>query len=152
VCRSSSRAPRHPPPSVTHPDHGRHSQPPHTPNTTHTKQGIPIWAAWLRYVSFVYFGFNLLLKIQFAGQTYVSCGGGTGGLGSGGEAGTHVAVAAGSGHLAQSCAPVTDLQGALQLPTNPNESPALEVCVLLGMLVGLRLLVYICLRAKTKSA
>jgi hypothetical protein len=44
-----------------------------------------------------------------------------------------------------------NLQAALQLPTNPNESPALEVCVLLAMLVVLRLLVYVTLRVKTKS-
>jgi hypothetical protein len=46
---------------------------------------------------------------------------------------------------------VEDLQAALQLPTNPNDSPALEVCVLLAMLVVLRTLVYVTLRMKTKS-
>lgn len=109
-------------------------------------QGIPPWAAWLRYLSFVYWGFNLLLKIQFRDSTYIQCGGSTG-LGTGAEG----ASSSGSAGGVQPCHPVTDLQAALQLPTNPNESPALEVGVLLGMLFVMRLLVYVTLRHKTKS-
>jgi hypothetical protein len=95
----------------------------------------------------VYWGFNLLIKIEFRGSTYIQCGSGTG-LGTGSEA----AAASSSGPAVAPCHPVSDLQAALQLPTNPNESPALEVGVLLAMLLVLRLLVYITLRTKTKSA
>lgn len=28
-------------------------------------RSIPIWIGWIRYISFIYWGFNLLLKIQF---------------------------------------------------------------------------------------
>lgn len=85
---------------------------------------------------------NLLLKIEFAGATYYSCG--ASGLGSG--------EAAAAGPAAAPCHSVPDLQAALQLPTDPNASPALELGVLFGMLVALRLLVYYTLRQKTKAA
>lgn len=110
------------------------------------RQGIPVWAAWIRYLSFVYWGFNLLLKIEFAGSTYIQCGSATG-LGSGAEGTSSSSNTAG----VEACHPVTNLQAALQLPTDPNASPVLEVMVLLAMLVVLRLLVYITLRIKTKS-
>jgi hypothetical protein len=114
-------------------------------------QGIPPWAAWIRYLSFVYWGFNLLIKIQFAGSTYIQCGSGSG-LGTGTEhSGSSSGGSSSSSSGVEPCHPVMDLQAALQLPTDPNASPALEVLVLLGMLVILRLLVYITLRQKTKS-
>jgi len=37
---------------------------------------IPAWIAWLKYLSFVYFGYNLLLKAEFRGRTLWDCGGG----------------------------------------------------------------------------
>lgn len=88
---------------------------------------------------------NLLLKIEFAGATYYSCG--NSGLGT-----LDAGSSSSSTSLAGPCKPVSDLQAALQLPTDPNASPALEVGVQLAMLVVLRLLVYICLRHKTKAA
>jgi hypothetical protein len=112
-------------------------------------QGIPVWASWIRYLSFVYWGFNLLVKIQFAGSTYIQCGSGSG-LGTGAEHGGSSSSSSTAAGGVQPCHPVTDLQAALQLPTNPNESPALEVGVLLAMLVALRVMVYITLRQKTK--
>jgi hypothetical protein len=86
---------------------------------------------------------NLLLKIEFAGATYYSCG--SSGLGT-------LDASSAAGPSAAPCHSVPDLQAALQLPTNPNESPALEVGVLFGMLVLLRLMVYYTLRQKTKAA
>jgi hypothetical protein len=100
-------------------------------------RGIPPWISWVRYLSFVYWGFNLLLKIEFAGATYVSCGGG---LGSGD-----------AGPSASPCEPVRDLQAALQLPVDPNASPALDVAVLLAILLAFRAAVYVTLRHKTKQ-
>ena len=34
---------------------------------------IPAWIAWLKYLSFVYYGYNLLLKIEYSGVTLYSC-------------------------------------------------------------------------------
>jgi hypothetical protein len=86
---------------------------------------------------------NLLIKIEFSGATYYSCG--NTGLGT-------LDSSAAGGPSASPCTAVPDLQAALQLPTNPNESPALEVGVLFAMLVLLRLMVYYTLRQKTKAA
>ncbi len=87
---------------------------------------IPVWIGWLKYLSFVYWGFNLLLKIQFAGVTFYTCQGPV-------------------------CQPVPSLQDALILPTDPNEPVYPEVLVLLAMLVILRAAVYVVLRKKTAT-
>ena len=36
---------------------------------------IPAWIAWLKYLSFIYFGYNLLLKAEYHGRTLWDCGG-----------------------------------------------------------------------------
>ena len=36
---------------------------------------IPIWIAWLKYLSFVYYAYDLLLKIEYAGRTMYDCAG-----------------------------------------------------------------------------
>ena len=36
---------------------------------------IPAWIAWLKYLSFAYFGYNLLLKAEYRGRTLWDCGG-----------------------------------------------------------------------------
>lgn len=36
---------------------------------------IPIWIAWLKYLSFVYYGYDLLLKIEYSGRTVWDCNG-----------------------------------------------------------------------------
>lgn len=108
-------------------------------------RGIPVWISWIRYLSFVYWGFNIMLKIEFSGVTYYQCGSATGLGGSSSDA-LAAAVAAGP------CEPVPDLQAALQLPVDPNSSAALDIGVLIAMLVVLRLLVYSTLRQKTKAA
>lgn len=35
--------------------------------------GIPVWISWLKYISFVYYGFNLLLHYEYHGRTIYSC-------------------------------------------------------------------------------
>ncbi|KAF8055666.1 rca [Scenedesmus sp. PABB004] len=107
-------------------------------------RGIPAWIGWVRYTSFVYWGFNLLVKIEFSGATYYACGAGGGLAGAGGVAHTSESAAP--------CAPLPNLQAALQLPTDPGASPALEIGVLFAMLVLLRTAVYYVLRHKTKAA
>jgi hypothetical protein len=88
---------------------------------------------------------DCVLQIEFSGATYYTCG--TLGLGQAGEAALAPAAAG-----VNPCAAVPDLQSALQLPVNPNDSPALDLGVLFLMLVVLRLLVYTTLRQKTKAA
>lgn len=104
-------------------------------------RGIPVWISWVKYLSFVYWGFNLMIKIQFSGATFYQCGSTTG-LSS-----SHDPTAA-----VGPCEPVADLQAALQLPVDPNSSAALDLGVLIAMLLLLRLLVYTTLRQKTKVA
>jgi hypothetical protein len=110
--------------------------PPHTHTHTHTH--TPPAARPLsppsQYLSFVYWGFNLLLKVEFGGRSFVSCTADSGAAG----------VAA--------CAPVEDLQAALHLPSNPNDSAAIDAIVLVANLVLLRLGVYMALRKKTKAS
>ena len=37
-------------------------------------QGIHAWIAWLKYFSFIYYGYNLLQKIQFHDTPLYDCG------------------------------------------------------------------------------
>lgn len=36
---------------------------------------IPAWISWLKYLSFAFFGYNLLLKAEYRGRTLWDCGG-----------------------------------------------------------------------------
>lgn len=36
---------------------------------------IPVWIAWLKFLSFVYYGYNLLLKVEYSGRTLYDCAG-----------------------------------------------------------------------------
>ncbi|KAI8473752.1 MAG: hypothetical protein J3K34DRAFT_497894 [Monoraphidium minutum] len=103
---------------------------------------VPIWIRWVKYLSFVYWGFNVLLKVEFGGATYFDCG----------EADAARAAAAGAPAQLRPCAPVADLASALSLPVDPNDSAALDVGVLVATLAALRLLIYVALRKKTKAA
>lgn len=94
-------------------------------------RNIPSWISWIRYLSFIFWGFNLLTKIEFRHTQYYDCGG----LGAN-----------------QPCQPVNNLKNALQLPINPNNNVWPEVVVLLGMLFVLRIATYYVLRAKTTPA
>jgi hypothetical protein len=49
------------------------------------------------------------------------------------------------------CTPVASIQDKLHLPVDPQESVALEVGVLFGMLIVLRIAVYIALKKKTAA-
>jgi hypothetical protein len=106
-------------------------------------RAIPAWISWVKYLSFLYWGFNLCLRAQFTGAQYYDCGP-DGGAAPGGTAAA--AQAAGP----QGCVPVVDFSGQLQLPTDVDGSPMLDVLILLAMLLALRLAVYAVLRHKTK--
>jgi hypothetical protein len=99
-------------------------------------RAIPDWISWVKYLSFLYWGFNVCLKAQFAGVQYYDCGEGAGGSAARADP--------------QGCVPVANLSEQLQLPTDVEGSPARDVAVLLAMLVALRLAVYTVLRHKTK--
>ncbi|KAL6756428.1 ABC-2 type transporter-domain-containing protein [Haematococcus lacustris] len=92
---------------------------------------VPGWIGWLRFLSFVYWGNNLLTKIQFRHTSLTDCSQ----LGPNGG-----------------CLVVTDLQSALRLAVDPNEAVYPEVLVLLAMLIILRWATYIVLRWKTTSS
>ncbi len=36
---------------------------------------VPVWIAWMKYLSFLWYGMNLLTKIQYGGVTYYDCNG-----------------------------------------------------------------------------
>ncbi|EIE25035.1 P-loop containing nucleoside triphosphate hydrolase protein [Coccomyxa subellipsoidea C-169] len=36
-------------------------------------RGIPAWIGWIRYLSFIYYGFGMLLHIEYQGRTIYSC-------------------------------------------------------------------------------
>lgn len=36
--------------------------------------GIPTWISWMRFFSFIFYGFNLVLHFQFQNRTFYNCG------------------------------------------------------------------------------
>lgn len=108
---------------------------------------ISPWIAWLRYLSFVYYGYNLLLKIEYSGLTLYNCRSATDG-GAGGAAG----VVVHNPESDPSCTPVPPggLQAILRLQEN-TERWAWEAIALLGWLVVCRYAIYWALRKKTAS-
>ncbi len=43
-------------------------------HAAHTNVQVPVWIGWIKYLSFVYWGYNLLIKVQFRGATYYDNG------------------------------------------------------------------------------
>ncbi|GAQ77731.1 ABC transporter G family [Klebsormidium nitens] len=99
-------------------------------------QGIHAWIAWLKYFSFIYYGYNLLQKIQFHDTPLYDCG----------AAG---AVSSPQNHP-DICTRLEDPSAALNLQRDANEWPW-EPLVLIGWMVLYRLFVYLALRKRTKS-
>jgi ABC-type Na+ transport system ATPase subunit NatA len=95
---------------------------------------IPAWIAWLKYASFVYYGYNLLLKINWVGVPLWDCGG------------TNPPSPA----TDPACTPVPPggLQAKLHLQENTERWPW-EALALLAWLVIFRAAVYVALRRKT---
>jgi hypothetical protein len=146
-----------------------------TTTTTTTKQNsvryIPPFFSWIKYTSFVHWGYCLLVKINYRGVSLYSCRGGElGGVGSGAGGGASDLAAAaapppsngalastGTAALARAagatCVAVPSgppLMAALGLPADPDAAPW-DAAVLVGMLVALRWGVYVVLRRRTKS-
>ncbi|XP_024029813.1 ABC transporter G family member 26 [Morus notabilis] len=84
-------------------------------------QHIPIFMQWLKYISFMYYGFRLLLKVQYSGDQLYEC------EGKGG------------------CRP---LQSSPSFDTVNLNGGLQEVWVLLAMALGYRLCAYFCLRKR----
>lgn len=91
-------------------------------------QTIPFWIVWLKYISFLYYGFNLLLKINFSWQP-ISC----------------TQAVAQYQHLDSCTVQETQVYPSADL----NTSPWFEVGILLAMLVVLRIAIYFALRHRT---
>jgi len=82
-------------------------------------ENIPVWIDWLKYLSFIRYGYFITLKLQFRDEN----------VRSGGQV-----------------EPISDTN---ILPLDVNSSVGEEVGALFAMLVGLRFLVYFALRWKT---
>lgn len=100
----------------------------------------------MQYLSFLYWGFNLLIKIEYAGTSTIVCAPGA----ATADAAAQELPSSGGGQLPPGCREVWDMQAALQLPSDPNASPVLDACMLVAMLVAIRLAVYLTLRVKTR--
>lgn len=99
-------------------------------------QNIPDWIGWLKYVAFIYYGYNTLLKIQFRHMTLYDCGA------------TYNPKHPESN---PACTLVTDVQDTLRLQRDPNEW-TWEPIALIVYLLFFRILVYIALRKRTKAS
>lgn len=82
-------------------------------------QHIPKFMQWLKYLSFMHYGFRLLLKAQYSGDQLYECGG-NGGCRT---------------LQSSSSFDTVNLKGGLQ-----------EVWILVSMAFGYRLFAYFCLR------
>lgn len=94
---------------------------------------VPVWVDWIKYVSFIWWAFNLVLKIEFNGRDFEDCGG------------------FGDESEKSECEPVEDLGDALNLPSDPNDAVWSDVVVLFAMLVAGRVIIYYILKQKTRA-
>lgn len=84
-------------------------------------RSIPVWISWLKYLSFIYYGYGLVLKIEFNNR-FVDCGGN------------------------KCLISKTDL-----LDLNVDEPVTLQVCMLLAFLILMRVGIYYILKLRTAS-
>jgi hypothetical protein len=85
----------------------------------------------------VYWGYSLLLKIQFTHRSYCDYGLPVGSIG-------------GSGGGVHACQKINDVTHALSLPRNVNETPWIDVGILFAMLFAFRYAIYLVLVRKTR--
>jgi ABC-type multidrug transport system ATPase subunit len=100
---------------------------------------IPVWIGWMRYLSFIFYGYNLLIKVQYSGRDLWNCGVST--------TKWHSSMPEGACTLLPSGPAV---QQVLRFNQSPDTWPW-EALVLIGFLVGMRFLVYQALAWKSKS-
>ncbi|KAI8557432.1 hypothetical protein RHMOL_Rhmol04G0010500 [Rhododendron molle] len=87
-------------------------------------QHIPKFMRWMKYVSFMYYGFRLLLKVQYSGDELYDC---------------------------ESKGGCRSLQSSPSFDTVNLSGGLEEVWVLLAMSLGYRLCAYICLRRRINA-
>lgn len=87
-------------------------------------QHIPKFMQWMKYVSFMYYGFRLLLKVQYSGDELYDC---------------------------ESKGGCRSLQSSPSFDTVNLSGGLEEVWVLLAMALGYRLCAYICLRRRINA-
>ncbi|KAE9456639.1 hypothetical protein C3L33_11501, partial [Rhododendron williamsianum] len=87
-------------------------------------QHIPKFMRWMKYVSFMYYGFRLLLKVQYSGDELYDC---------------------------ESKGGCRSLQSSPSFDTVNLSGGLEEVWVLLAMALGYRLCAYICLRRRINA-
>ena len=99
---------------------------------------IPTWIGWLKYLSFIYYGYNLLLKIEYKGVTLWDCGGAS-----------RVSPPPADN---SACTPIPPggLAAKAHLQENTENWPW-EALALLAWLLVFRYAVYVALRVKTAS-
>ncbi|XP_073309085.1 ABC transporter G family member 26-like [Primulina huaijiensis] len=87
-------------------------------------QHIPKFMRWLKYVSFMYYGFRLLLKVQYSGDQLYDC---------------------------ESRGGCQRLQSSPSFDTVNLDGGLQEIWILLGMALAYRFFAYICLRSKVDA-
>lgn len=92
-----------------------------------------------RYLSFMYWTYSLLVKIEFSDREVVDC---------------NLTNSSAEDDIATNgkCVVVLDVTRVLSLPRSLGETPLLEVGVLFGMLLVFRYVVYLVLWKKTRTA
>lgn len=93
---------------------------------------LPGWLDWINYASLIYYSYNLIMKIEFVGRQFEDCGG----LGSKTKAN-------------DACVPVESLKEGLNLGVDTEESVLVDVLILVGALVLLRIALYQVLKKRT---
>ncbi|KAG2425311.1 hypothetical protein HXX76_013891 [Chlamydomonas incerta] len=99
-------------------------------------RGIPVWIAWLKYVSFIYWGWNLLLKIEFSNRAFPCSA-----IDSG--------ISGNATLAALSPSSVCSVESANIFEVDVDAPVTKEVCILIAMFIFLRLCVYYALQYKT---
>lgn len=84
-------------------------------------QHIPKFIQWLKYLSFMYYGFRLLLKVQYSGDKFYEC---------------------------ESKGGCRKLQSSPSFDTVNLDGDMNEVWILLAMAIGYRICAYFCLRRR----
>ncbi|KXZ52591.1 hypothetical protein GPECTOR_9g636 [Gonium pectorale] len=110
-------------------------------------RGIPVWISWLKYASFIYWGWNLLLKVEFRHRPF-GCDLITGSTDAAAGAGGESVIAAAAKLTLESGSSCQVAQAGLY-QINVNEAVTLDVCILIAMLIFLRICIYYALAYKT---
>ncbi|KAL3132535.1 hypothetical protein ABBQ32_009078 [Trebouxia sp. C0010 RCD-2024] len=108
-------------------------------------RGIPVWISWLKYLSFVFYGYGQLAHIEFKDRQLYSC------TDPSGAAGAQASIDVDNPRTDPRCTPVSNTQSALGLQQGVNSQvwKIINPCILILTLFVLRALVYIALRKKT---